>query len=283
MAWRSVCTPWRERLATFADYVRNAGPPRRAAHDPRMGVDLHQGFREPARAPAGELSRFLEDVDRLPGIRAIRAAMREAVALEPGTRLLDVGCGNGIETARLAEAHPRALVTGLDRNVELLRDAPRGPVWLEGDLLDPGLPAGSFDVVRTERVLMYVGDLHRALDALLRLLAPGGRLVLFELDYGATILAPSRLGNGVVGARRRAAGRLAPAAARRSRAPAAAGRARGPRRRRPAVHVRRQRAGLAADRLRHAGAARRSRVAGLPRRRAARAAARRVHRHPHRC
>ena len=161
-------------------------------------MDLHQGFREPARAPARELARFLADVDRLPGIRAIRGAMREAVALRAGMRLLDVGCGNGIETARLAQSHPRALITGLDRNVELLRDAPRGPTWLEGDLHEPGLPARSFDVVRTERVLMYVPDLHRALDALLRLLAPNGRLVLFELDYGATILAPSRLGESVV-------------------------------------------------------------------------------------
>ena len=183
-------------------------------------MDLHQGFREPARAPAQELSRFLADVDRLPGIRAIRAAMREAVALRSGMRLLDAGCGSGIETARLAQANPRALVTGLDRNVELLRDAPRGPTWLEGDLHEPGLPAQSFDVVRTERVLMYVPDLHRALDALLRLLAPGGRLVLFELDYGATILAPSRRGERVVRRAERAAGRLAA----RSRAPAASSR-----------------------------------------------------------
>ena len=36
-------------------------------------MDLHQGFREPARAPAYALSHFLADVDRLPGIRAIRA------------------------------------------------------------------------------------------------------------------------------------------------------------------------------------------------------------------
>ena len=75
-------------------------------------MDLHQGFREPARAPAQELARFLADVDRLPGIRAIRGAMREAVALQPGMRLLDAGCGSGIETARLAQANPRALITG---------------------------------------------------------------------------------------------------------------------------------------------------------------------------
>lgn len=167
-----------------------------------MRADLHQGFKDPRRAPAAELERFLAEVDRLEGIQALRHAMREAAALAPGVRLLDVGCGTGLETARLAAAEPRALVTGLDRNVELLHTAPSGPTWIQGDLHEPGLPPGSFDVVRTERVLMYVPDLARALDALLRLLAPGGRVVLFELDYGATILGPGpgsdRLGDGVV-------------------------------------------------------------------------------------
>ena len=84
----------------------------------------------------------------------------------------------------------------------------------------PACPLGSFDVVRTERVLMYVPDLHRALDALLRLLAPGGRLVLFELDYGATILAPSGSGTSVVRARAASCW----TARCRSRAPAASSR-----------------------------------------------------------
>ena len=195
-------------------------------------MDLHQGFREPAHAPAHALARFLEEVDRLPGIRAIRAAMREAVALKPGTRLLDAGCGSGIETARLAQAKPRALVTGLDRNVELLRDAPRGPRWLEGDLHDPGLPAGSFDVVRTERVLMYVPDLHRALDALRGCSRRRAASCSSSSTTARRSSRPRRLRRPRRGARRRAAGRLAPAAARRPPAPAAAGRARGARHRR---------------------------------------------------
>ena len=162
-------------------------------------MDLHQGFREPAHAPAHALAHFLEEVDRLPGIRAIRAAMREAVALKPGTRLLDVGCGSGIETARLAEAQPRALVTGLDRNVELLRDAPRGPRWLEGDLHDPAL-ARRLVRRRAHRARPDVRPrpAPRAGRAACGCSSPGGRLVLFELDYGATILAPSRLGDRVV-------------------------------------------------------------------------------------
>jgi ubiquinone/menaquinone biosynthesis C-methylase UbiE len=162
-------------------------------------IDLHDGFRDPSQVPAGDLMRFLEAANQLPGIRAIQRAMRRAVDPRPGMSLLDAGCGIGIETTRLAVDHPDMSVTGLDRNAELLRIARRRATppppnlgWLEGDLATLELPDWSFDAIRSERVLMYLpdGSFQRVLDHLVRLLRPGGRLALFELDYGATILAP---------------------------------------------------------------------------------------------
>jgi ubiquinone/menaquinone biosynthesis C-methylase UbiE len=172
--------------------------------------DLHAAFRDPRRAPARGLTDFLEDADRLPGMRTVQLAMRRAIALGPGMRLLDAGCGVGLETRRLAAAHRHTRVVGLDRNAGLLeiarRHAPQAPnlEWLEADLTAPGLPDASFDAIRTERVLMYLPDgaFERVLGELARLLSPGGRLALFELDYGATILAPGTDGDG---AARRAA------------------------------------------------------------------------------
>lgn len=160
-------------------------------------VDLHEGFRDPRRAPATELVRFLERADRLAGMRAIRSASREALDIQPGMRVLDAGCGIGLETARLAAAHPDTVVTGLDRNPDLLeiarrRAEPENLCWVEADLAALDLEESSFDAIRTERVLMYLpGDgFARVLADLARLLRPGGRLALFELDYGATMLAP---------------------------------------------------------------------------------------------
>jgi ubiquinone/menaquinone biosynthesis C-methylase UbiE len=170
--------------------------------------DLHEGFRDPQEAEAAELTRFLEEVDRLPGVRGIQRAIRQAIDLAPGARMLDAGCGIGLEAVRLAEAHPAASVTGLDRNGELLEIARRRRSlpnldWLHADLTALDLPKRSFDVIRTERVLMYLPDpaFEQALDALVRLLRPGGTLALFELDYGATILAPgsARRARGVRG------------------------------------------------------------------------------------
>jgi ubiquinone/menaquinone biosynthesis C-methylase UbiE len=160
-------------------------------------ANLHEGFRDGRTAEAEALVRFLEDADRLPGFVAIRRAMREAMDVRPGMRVLDAGCGIGLEAWRLAAEHPRAHVTGLDRNAELLRIArsrsgtQTGSVeWIEGDLLDLPLDGASFDVVRTERVLMYLADplFEQVLNDLIGILRPGGRFVLFELDYGATIL-----------------------------------------------------------------------------------------------
>jgi ubiquinone/menaquinone biosynthesis C-methylase UbiE len=160
-------------------------------------ANLHAGFRDGRSAETEHLVTFLEEADRLPGVAAIRRAMREAMDVGPGTRVLDAGCGIGLEAGRLATEHPNALVVGLDRNAELLRVArsrceeqPGHLEWVEGDLADLRLAEASFDVVRTERVLMYLAGpfFAEAVQHLVRVLRPGGKLVLFELDYGATIL-----------------------------------------------------------------------------------------------
>jgi SAM-dependent methyltransferase len=168
----------------------------------RVLSDLHAGFSDPRRVPAGELENFLEEADRLPAFRVIQGALRRALDPQPGMRVLDAGCGIGLETARLAAEHSDTHVTGLDRNAELLgiarqRASGANLEWLEADLAGLALDSESFDAVRTERVLMYVPDLERTLDDLIRVVRPGGRLALFELDYGAIIFAPAAAVTGV--------------------------------------------------------------------------------------
>ncbi|MFI0822088.1 methyltransferase domain-containing protein [Streptomyces sp. NPDC021098] len=170
-------------------------------------ADLHEGFRDPLRADPAALTDFLDEVDRLPGVRAVHRAIRRSLGIRPGMRVLDAGCGIGLEVTRLARQHPDADFTGLDQNPELLRTARRRAVppppnltWVHAALETSGLAEGSYDAVRTERVLMYApGPLFgELLDLLVRLLRPGGRLVLFELDYGATMLSPGPDGDTLV-------------------------------------------------------------------------------------
>lgn len=108
------------------------------------------------------------------------AALVRAVAPEPGSRLLDVGCGRGaVLGPALAAVGPSGSVVGIDLAPGMVsRTAaayPAADVRL-GDAQAPDFPAGTFDVVTAGLVLFFLPDPPAALAAYRRLLRPGGRL-----------------------------------------------------------------------------------------------------------
>ncbi len=68
---------------------------------------------------------------------------------------------------------------------EAKRRAPASVAPLEfrtGDVRKLDFPDSSFDAVRTDRVLIFVPEVEKALTEIFRVLRPGGRLVTSELD-----------------------------------------------------------------------------------------------------
>lgn len=113
-----------------------------------------------------------------------------------GARALDVGCGTGAVTLRLAQAvGATGHVTGLDLNADALSvarqnvdDAGHDHVaFVQSGLLEFASEKGGFDVITLRRVLMYLPDQPAAVAALRRLLNPGGCLIVHEHD--AVVLA----------------------------------------------------------------------------------------------
>lgn len=95
--------------------------------------------------------------------------------------VLDLGCGTGLLGRHLGRLYGR--LVGVDVSPRMLEQAARLEVYDE--LLAVGMAEGlarqpdrSFDVVTALDVLVYVGDLAPALPDLVRVLRPGGRLVL---------------------------------------------------------------------------------------------------------
>jgi SAM-dependent methyltransferase len=97
----------------------------------------------------------------------------------------DLGCGTGSLSVLLgAEGYA---VTGLDFAPAMVRTA-RAKARAAGvtarfvlsDAAAPNLPAGSFDVVLARHVLWAMRDTARTLAGWIRLLLPGGTLVLIE-------------------------------------------------------------------------------------------------------
>jgi ubiquinone/menaquinone biosynthesis C-methylase UbiE len=159
--------------------------------------DLHAGFRQPgADARKDGLFAFLEGVDGLPQVQAIKLRMADLLRPSAGQHLLEVGCGMGHELRRLAgRVAPGGSVLGIDMNRAMVDEARHrtadlgGAVECQvGDVQRLELGDDAVDGVRTERVLMYVPDQQRAISELARVVRPGGRVVAFELDYGATLV-----------------------------------------------------------------------------------------------
>jgi ubiquinone/menaquinone biosynthesis C-methylase UbiE len=109
-----------------------------------------------------------------------------AAGIRPGDKVLDVACGTGVLAREAARrAAPGGEVMGLDRNPGMLdvarRQAPE-IAWREG--LAEALPygAGAFDAVVSQFGLMFFDERTRALQEMLRVLKPGGRLAVAVWD-----------------------------------------------------------------------------------------------------
>ena len=105
----------------------------------------------------------------------------EAVgAVGPGVRCLELGGGGGTIAAWLCDrVGPTGMVTATDLDTRWLDRLDRSNLTvLRHDLMADDLPDGGFDVIHARAVLEHIADRDRAMERIVRWLAPGGWLVL---------------------------------------------------------------------------------------------------------
>ena len=119
-------------------------------------------------------------------LRPAQDKLLEMAALQPGERVLDIACGTGLVTLRVAEAVGESgAVVGTDisqKMVEALkkRTAEAGLSQVVADRMEAEsilLPDASFDVALCALGLMYVPEPLESLTEMHRVLKPGGRAV----------------------------------------------------------------------------------------------------------
>lgn len=118
--------------------------------------------------------------------RLVRAALDPRV----GEQLLDIGCGPGFYVAELlGDVGPTGSVVGIDRSPEMLAIAARrcaglgNVVFFESDATALPVPDEAFDGALSVQVLEYVADVDTALREIGRVLRPGARLVVWDVDW----------------------------------------------------------------------------------------------------
>ncbi len=115
---------------------------------------------------------------------------------------LDLACGTGDLTRRLAEKYPDGTIIGLDLTEVMLEQArshgQSGAIrYVVGDMGSTGLPDNSVDIVTGGYALRNAGDLREALHEVHRVLRPGGVAVFLDFSKPANPWG-QRLGQGIL-------------------------------------------------------------------------------------
>lgn len=134
---------------------------------------------------------YLDAFNAMETVRAWKERSFAMLAVEPGNHLLDVGCGLGGDAMMLAaRVGAGGRVIGVDNSEQLITEAlPRLaglslPVEFRvGDIYDLAFPDASFDGCRADRVFQHLDRPADALDELIRVTKPGGRIVVGDPDW----------------------------------------------------------------------------------------------------
>jgi len=155
------------------------------------------GFEDVDRTGSAEaFAAYLERIGTDERVRKLNRTRAETAGIGAGHRVLDVGCGVGFDASILAElVAPGGHVVGVDQSAGMVERAAARLVasglpveFRTGDAHALPFGDGTFDAAWTERVLVHVADPALVVREMIRVVRPGGTVVIAEADYHAYVV-----------------------------------------------------------------------------------------------
>jgi arsenite methyltransferase len=142
-------------------------------------------------------ARRMEAVYKIRDAERRRSQVFAALAPRAGKRILDVGCGPGFYCRDLAAM--AGAVVGVDQSEAMIGLATRRCAGLENvslhvaDATALGVEDAGFDAAFSVQVFEYVPDTGAGLAELHRALRPGGRVLVWDTDWGTFAMQDDEL------------------------------------------------------------------------------------------
>jgi ubiquinone/menaquinone biosynthesis C-methylase UbiE len=145
--------------------------------------------------------QFLGSEGSKPAMQYAKQRSFDLLAIRPGGRYLDVGCGTGDDVRLLAaQVAPGGAVIGIDTDPKMVGEAARraegqglAAQFQVADVYALPFENGYFDGSRADRTFLHIADPEKALAEMARTLKSGGLIAIQDRDIGTrTIDAPNR-------------------------------------------------------------------------------------------
>jgi SAM-dependent methyltransferase len=182
------------RLRTFVILLGAAAAAAAAIAVVRHGRGADRGRRAPGGILIGNAVLYDAHSRLVLGSLFGRIAADVAAVAPDGARVLEVGCGPGHLTIRLARRHGLDVI-GLDLDPAMIKRAranahraadghERRPSFLVGDVASLAFPDGSFDLVVSTLSMHHWADPTAGLAEIGRVLRPGARALVWDFRPG---------------------------------------------------------------------------------------------------
>lgn len=168
---------------------------------PKATITINPSGVNQCRKPSGWLGRFVLWIMNSHHSKVTDWGLSH-VTIGKQDSILDVGCGGGRTVSKLAAMASQGKVCGIDHSAASVRFArkfnqeavTKGRIEIqEGSVSQLPFPANTFDLVTAVETHFWWPDLPGGMSEILRVLKPGGKLIIVAEVYGKANTTTARL------------------------------------------------------------------------------------------